>query len=91
MTKTHTKRMKGETPSIRKYSVLLLVPDYLAENYGVETYLAWVTAETPGAAVRKGKIEARNEVGNEQVDDHDDFQCLLCCNGHVDDMTPEES
>jgi len=36
---------------MNRYTVLLLRPDYVADGFGEDTYLAHVRAETPKAAI----------------------------------------
>lgn len=40
-----------------KYTVLLLRPDYVADDYGQDTYQAWVEAESVTEAIRKAQLE----------------------------------
>ena len=72
---------------VTKYSVVLLYPDYLADNYPEETYLAWVTAETPraaAAAARKEVVDAYvNEFGDDDPPDPIDFSVVFLCPGWV--------
>lgn len=39
-----------------KYTVLLLYPDSIAEQYGEDTYLACVRAEEPEEAIKKAQL-----------------------------------
>ena len=72
---------------ITKYSVVLLYPDYLAENYPEETYLAWVLASTPreaAAAARKEVVDAYiKEYGDDNPPDPIDFSVVFLCPGHI--------
>lgn len=71
---------------MKNYSVLLLYPDYLAENYGQDTYYAFVDAETPEIAVRRAQAEAVTV--NPETQDEGDFFPLLCIEGFHDDLRP---
>lgn len=41
----------------KNYTVILMRPDYVADNYGQDSYAAWVTAADPYAAIRAGQQE----------------------------------
>ena len=43
---------------MKKYTVLLLVPDYFAETFGQDTYHDWVEAASPTGAVYKARDNA---------------------------------
>ena len=42
---------------MKKYSVLLLYPDYLADTYGEDTYYGWVEAFSVAHAISKAQID----------------------------------
>jgi len=73
---------------MKKYSVLLLYPDYIAEEYGKETFYAFVEAESSLAAIKAAQQMAAdaNEVyfeeDTEGNNDPADFSALLCIEGH---------
>ena len=70
----------------KKYTVLLLYPDYIASDYGQETYLAHVEAHSANGAV----LVARNEVAGIYGETHgSDFYVLLVIKGHHNDLNPE--
>ena len=75
----------------KPYSVLLLYPDYIADEFGKETYLAWVEAESPEQAV--GEAQRMAWIDNNQGEDDclhpDDFFPLITIQGHHGDLTPE--
>lgn len=71
----------------KPYSVLLLYPDYLTDNYGQETYLVHVEAGDAESAV----VAARADVAisfeyDWSVENVEDFYPLLVCAGHVEDL-----
>ena len=70
------------------YTVLVLRPDYMATNYGQDTFLAHVEATGPAQAQRMARREAaaadRSEVSSE------DYYILLLIEGHHDDRRVEE-
>lgn len=72
------------------YTVLLLYPDYLAENYGEATYLAHVWAETPEIAIRRAQrdVWVENNPDDEDTEgEPSDFMPMLCIEGHHHDQT----
>lgn len=77
--------MKGRMKM--KYSVLLLRPDYAANPYGTDTYLAHVEGHDAAAAVRVAQAEMVS------VDDANgnpgDYHPLVTIEGWHDDLTPE--
>lgn len=77
----------------KPYTVLLLYPDYIANNYGQDTYLACVEAPNVELAVGLAQdmaAAASKTPGNKDEDEHDpdDFYPLLTIAGHHDDLTP---
>lgn len=71
---------------MKKYTVLLLRPDHVADGFGPDTYLAQVTARSANGAV----VAARKEVT--ETDDLDlspkDYHPLITVEGWHDDITP---
>lgn len=74
-----------------KYTVLLLYPDYLASNYGEDTYLAHVESDNPPNALCAAQREASSANQKDNAVDCDieltDFRPLLVAAGHLDDLT----
>lgn len=69
---------------MNKYSVLLLRPDYMTDNYGQDTYYAWVKADTPGHAIARARAQV---IKADDVDDPDncnpdDYAVLLVLAGY---------
>lgn len=62
--------------TLRSWTVLLLYPDYLAENYGEETYLTWVNA-TSAADAEKFAREEVVLTNNFDADDAENFAVLF--------------
>lgn len=73
---------------MRKFTILLLRPDYVADGFGVDTYLAHVKAQTLEAAVTLAQHEV---VKIDDLDDAkaDDYHPLITLKGWHDDITPE--
>jgi len=70
-----------------KYTVLLLRPDYVADGFGQDTYLAHVTARSPKGAI----ASARKQVWKaDDIDDvtSEDYYPLITLEGCHDDLTP---
>lgn len=76
-----------------KYTVLLLRPDYVANNYGQDTYLAYVDASTVEAAEQAAQVEARMaDLPPDTRDDKDvdgspmDYHVLFVTEGWLQDL-----
>ena len=83
---------------MNNYTVLLLKPDYVANQYGEETYLAHVRATSAAQAQRFAQIEARDADDDSDIDDPDamkndpaDYRALFTALGHLQDLTEEQS
>ena len=66
---------------MKKFTVLLLYPDYLASQYGEETYLSHVLAMDVPAAIKR----ARKDAYRDNRDDTD-FSILFVAEGHIDNL-----
>jgi len=77
---------------MKDYTVLLLYPEYLADEYGEETYLAHVSVNDTTEAIYAARLEAAFEFTTTDEDDEftnpDDFFVLLVCEGHIEDLKP---
>ena len=64
------------------FTVLLLRPDYMTDNFGQDTYLAYVFAPNANTAIDRAREELR-------APDQDplDYHCLFCTTGHHVDLT----
>lgn len=72
-----------------KYSVLLLRPDYMTDNYGTDTYYTYVSAPNVKAAAAKAKLEAARV--DENVAKPEDYATLLVLKGHLEcELNPDE-
>jgi hypothetical protein len=81
-----------------KYTVLLLRPDYIASQYGEDTYLAHVVAASAGLAGEKAQMEAwvtdnggPDECDDDASGDPDDYNVLFTALGHLDDLSVGET
>lgn len=74
------------------YTVLLLRPDYVADNYGQDTYQAHVTAANVEEAITKGQeqaVEADLAPGCIPVEvNPEDYFVLSVHTGHLQDLKP---
>ena len=63
------------------WTVLILRPDYIASDYGQDTYLAHVTAPT----VDEAQALAQREAAAADSSPHDgsDYYVLFACRGHL--------
>jgi hypothetical protein len=72
---------------MKKYTVLLLRPDYMADDFGTDTYLAQVVADSAKDAVLAA------QAGASKTDDSalspTDYHPLITIEGWHDDITPE--
>ena len=69
----------------KRYTVVLLYPDHMTDDYGTDTYIAWVKAISPSNAVLKAQEQAIRAQG-EDVDPEnpinpDDFEALVAYRG----------
>lgn len=73
---------------MKKYTVLLLYPDYIAESYGEDTYLGWVVADNPEKALKTARREVMNRQPCGLRRTAADFFCLAVFEGHLSDVNP---
>jgi hypothetical protein len=73
-----------------KFTVLLLRPDHVANNFGQDTWVSHVEADTPGGAVVSAQ-EIAYWTDHEEGDggSADDYHPLFVVEGHLSDLTPE--
>lgn len=71
------------------YTVILIYPDYIAEQYGEEFWISHVEAEAPAQAVEAAQREAleANPIHTGEVDSHTDFAVVAVFEGHHDDLS----
>lgn len=69
------------------YTVLVLRPDYMATNYGQDTFLAHVEATSPAQAQRIARQQAANADRSEAFSE--DYYILLALEGHHYDKRVE--
>lgn len=81
---------------MKKYTVLLLRPDYIADDYGQDTYLAHVWAIDVLTAQETAQQEAyRCDFPVSDAEEHDsisscaDYFVLAVFEGHLNDMKEE--
>ena len=70
-----------------KYTIVLMYPDYIAENYGEETYTAYVDADTLRAAIDSATEEAlkANKITKKSgLRRPEDWAVVFACQGHVE-------
>ena len=75
----------------KKYTVILLYPDYMSENYGQETYMTCVDAKNPTEAVANARAEISAGGENEQDEEAEptDFFVIAVIAGDHEDLNPE--
>jgi len=82
-------KQTSQQVKLQPYTVLMVLPDYLAHGYGVDTYLAHVEAENVEQAQKEGQKEALYEmVPDDTMSDYDpeDFFVCFVCEGHMADI-----
>lgn len=77
---------------MHKFTVILLRPDYMADNYGTDVYITHVEVDTNSvsAAVAKAKQESW-EIDNSGPDGElqssigtpEDYHCIVAYEGHL--------
>ena len=68
---------------MNKYTVILLRPDYIADTFGHDTYIAHVTASDADNAVLSAQLDVFSADG-ERADDHRNYHPLAVFRGHHD-------
>lgn len=76
---------------MKPFTVILLYPDFLSDNYGQETYIAHAEAVNPEDAAHAAQLQAcgANREAPEDPDfaiDPDDFFVLAVFDGHLEDL-----
>ena len=72
---------------MKRFTVLLLRPDYVADGFGEDTYLAHVRARTPRAAIKLAQQEVKALDALDYVQ-ATDYHPLITTKGWRDDITP---
>lgn len=70
------------------YTILLQRPDYVSDNYNLDTYFTTVWGATVEAAVATARLEAAIADELEECD-LDDYAVLLVIAGDHEDLNPE--
>ena len=74
---------------LQPYTVLMIVPDTIAHQYGEDTYLAHINAENVEEAQQVAQAEAMEVLsGEEGIGDcvGTDFAVVFVCEGHMADI-----
>lgn len=75
---------------MNKYTVLLLRPDYMTDNFGQDTYQAWVEAPDPiraKAFAQQQAFEAdRAREDLPALENLEDYFVLAVYAGHIEDL-----
>ena len=77
----------------KPYTVVLILPDYIANNYGEDFYYARVTATTPKRGLNKARRMLDKELvktEGEGLNDLTDAAVVAMYNGHLAQIYPEE-
>ncbi len=79
---------------MNNYTVLLLRPDYIAAEFGHDTYLAHMQATSVEIACKLAQMDAfETDVAQDDRADFgddasDDYHVLFVCLGHQEDLKP---
>lgn len=66
-----------------EYTVVLIYPDYIADQYGKEFYIDYATANTPEEAIIE--VQRLALCANDgSIDDPSDFALVACFRGHCE-------
>ena len=69
------------------YTVLMMLPEYLTNQYGEETFMDHTTAPTVAEAQDRAQKQAAFSLGEEAEDiNPQDFLVIFACEGHVADV-----
>lgn len=72
------------------FTVLILRPDYVASDFGHDTYLAHVDAVSPERAEEEARMEAwvadQSPQDEEGVGEPEDYHVLCVFPGHLSDL-----
>ena len=81
---------------MKKFTVLLLRPDTISDDFGQDTYLAHVEGSSPGLAMEKAQMEAwvednggPNDIEDDAPGGPDDYGVLCVFEGHLADLREE--
>ena len=75
---------------MKTYTVILLYPDGMCENYGQETYMTSVRAKDPEQALKRARAEVcQSNDEDEDAADPFDFFCIAVMEGDHADVNPE--
>lgn len=69
-----------------KFSVLLLYPDYVADDFGSDTFFTHVEQPTIADAIKSAQEDAASQVEQEPPSDPNDWFPLLVLYGWHDDV-----
>ncbi len=81
----------------KPYTVILLRPDYMADNYGQDTCMLHVKADNPTQALERARAEViEGDYSDEwaradfyEMHDPADYFCVAMLEGWLPDVNPE--
>lgn len=77
---------------MKNFTVVLLTPEYLAEQYGEDSWVGTVTCNTPKQAINTARETAALLYREEKADvsvNPVDFFVIAVFRGHLKDLNPE--
>lgn len=69
------------------FTVVLLWPDYIADEFGHDTYITYVEADSPSEAITAARKEAMAPQFN-AIDCPEDLYPIFVAHGHHDNLAP---
>jgi hypothetical protein len=79
--------LESGTPTT--YTVVLLTPDYLADNFGQDTYMAHVVATSPAEAIAKARTDVCTARKHEDEEDGNNYFVIAVFVGELEDLNHE--
>jgi hypothetical protein len=74
---------------MKPFTVLLLYPDYAAETFGHDTWMAHARARNSKDADLRARRDASNAIANQPLAiEHEDWHTLAVFEGHLEDVRP---
>jgi len=77
----------GEVAELLPYTVVLMTPDYLANQYGEDVETCHVFGENRIKAIMNARMKAQEKL-DALEHDPDDFAALFVCHGHQANIAP---
>ena len=73
---------------MKKYTVLLMYPDYISNDYGKETYQAFAAGAGVEDAIKEARQDCISDNAGAEFDSPEDLSVLAVYEGHQLDVSP---